>query len=133
MPRLARRANSDRLMAEMSSVARALLQETRATCGLGEHWQEAEDLQVLITHITVLQYAGRLKDGGIADDAALEEAAAYFGVSADTVRTRQRRWYRDTRRKTDIHVEPAEPSDRCASSGSTTTHHTQTKVRGAPK
>ena len=97
MPARARPADPDRLLAELSPTWQAALLEARETCALGPHWQACEQLQVVVTHVAALQLAARFAAAGIAEDVALERAAGELGISADSIRTRQRRWYRESR------------------------------------
>jgi hypothetical protein len=115
MPRRAHPADPAKLEAELSPAWRAALEEARRVCALGKNWQAVEPLQVLITQVTTLQLAARLRALGMSEDSALEAAAARLGVSVESVRTRHRRWYMDTRSKS--HIEPAAPATTVASSG----------------
>jgi hypothetical protein len=49
--------------------------------------------------VAVVLEAARIQVAeGVSDPVALEQAAAQLGIPADTIRTRVRRWHRDSRR-----------------------------------
>jgi hypothetical protein len=81
----------------MSPAARAFLAEYIEAGQLGDDWQAIDSLQFVITQLTAMQIASRVRAAGLSEEAAINEAAAHLGIPAETIRTRHQRGYRQTR------------------------------------
>lgn len=94
MPRRAAPGNRDRIEAALSPTLRAALEEL-VELFLVDDWQRSGLAPVFQEAAAVLE--ARRQEGCLSDKDAADAAAIRLGLSPDTVRSRFRDWYRESR------------------------------------